>query len=289
MTGYGKSEESFESRKYTIEMRSVNNRFCEISFKYPKYLFTKDLELKEIIKQRITRGKINVSINIENGINNDLNLEVNKDAVKGYLKILKSLKKSIGSKEKVKLDHLLDFSDVFTSTQSREVNKNEYAFICNLLNEAIDDLMEMKVKEGDYLKDDMLNRINLIDKEIKIITELGKKRIPEEKKILKEKVDSLLEDRSIVDDKRLELEFTLLADKLDITEECIRLGSHIQYFKECIDSDKQTGRRLNFLLQEMNREINTISSKILDSNISQKVTIMKEELEKIREQIQNVE
>ncbi len=289
MTGFGKAEESYEGRRYSVEIRSVNNRFCEISIKYPRYLISKDIELKEIVKQKISRGKININLNIENGFNNELNLIVNKNAIKGYLKILKSLKKTIGSKEKIRLDHLLNFSDVFKSKQDDEVSDSEYTFICKLLNDAIDDLMKMKTKEGDFIKNDTLKRIDLISNEIGIITELGKKRIPEAKKVLMEKVKNLIEDDSVINEKRLELELMLLSDKLDITEECIRLDSHIQYFRECIDSEKQAGRRLNFLLQEMYREVNTISSKIMDSEISQKSTVIKEELEKIREQIQNVE
>ena len=109
MTGFGKAEDNFNGKKYSIEIRSVNNRFCEISFKYPKYLFSRDIELKEIIKQRISRGKININLNIENGSDSDLNLIVNKEAIKSYLKILKSLKKTIGTKEKIRLDHLLNF------------------------------------------------------------------------------------------------------------------------------------------------------------------------------------
>ena len=289
MTGFGKAENNFNGKKYSIEIRSVNNRFCEISFKYPKYLFSRDIELKEIIKQKISRGKINVNLNIENGSDSDLNLIVNKEATKSYLKILKSLKKTIGTKEKIRLDHLLNFSDVFTTQQEQDIDEKEYVFICGLLNNAIDDLMNMKKKEGDFIRRDIVKRIDLIESETSVVNNLSRERIPRAKELFKEKVRSVIEDQSIIDEKRLELELTLLSDKLDVTEECTRLKSHISYFRECIDSEKPMGRRLNFLLQEMNREVNTIASKIMDSEISQKATILKEELEKIREQIQNVE
>ena len=289
MTGFGRAEDSFDGRKYSIEIRSVNNRFCETSFKYPKFLFSRDFELKEIIKQKISRGKININLNIENGSDSDLNLIVNKEATKSYLKILKSLKKTIGTKEKIRLDHLLNFSDVFTTQQEQDIDEKEYVFICELLNNAIDDLMNMKKKEGDFIRRDIVKRIDLIEKETSVVNDLSRERIPRAKELFKEKVRSVIEDQSIIDEKRLELELTLLSDKLDVTEECTRLKSHISYFRECIDSEKPMGRRLNFLLQEMNREVNTIASKIMDSEISQKATILKEELEKIREQIQNVE
>ena len=289
MTGFGKAENNFNGKKYSIEIRSVNNRFCEISFKYPKYLFSRDIELKEIIKQKISRGKINVNLNIENGSDSDLNLIVNKEATKSYLKILKSLKKTIGTKEKIRLDHLLNFSDVFTTQQEQDIDEKEYVFICDLLSDAIDDLMKMKKKEGDFIRKDILERIDLIESETTVVSDLSRERIPRAKEIFREKVRSVIENQSIIDEKRLELELILLSDKLDVTEECTRLKSHISYFRECIDSEKPMGRRLNFLLQEMNREVNTIASKIMDSEISQKATLLKEELEKIREQIQNVE
>ena len=289
MTGFGRAEDSFDGKKYSIEIRSVNNRFCETSFKYPKFLFSRDFELKEIIKQKISRGKININLNIENGSDSDLNLIVNKEATKSYLKILKSLKKTIGTKEKIRLDHLLNFSDVFTTQQEQDIDEKEYVFICGLLNNAIDDLMNMKKKEGDFIRRDIVKRIDLIESETSVVNNLSRERIPRAKELFKEKVRSVIEDQSIIDEKRLELELTLLSDKLDVTEECTRLKSHISYFRECIDSEKPMGRRLNFLLQEMNREVNTIASKIMDSEISQKATILKEELEKIREQIQNVE
>jgi len=289
MTGFGKAEDNFNGKKYSIEIRSVNNRFCEISFKYPKYLFSRDIELKEIIKQRISRGKINISLNIENGSDSDLNLVVNKEATKSYLKILKSLKKTIGTKEKIRLDHLLNFSDVFKTQQEQDIDEKEYVFICNLLSDTIDDLMKMKKKEGDFIRKDISKRIDLIERETIVVSDLSRERIPRAKDIFREKVRSVIENQSIIDEKRLELELILLSDKLDVTEECTRLKSHISYFRECIDSEKPMGRRLNFLLQEMNREVNTIASKIMDSEISQKATLLKEELEKIREQIQNVE
>jgi uncharacterized protein (TIGR00255 family) len=267
----------------------VNNRFCEISFKYPKYLFSRDIELKEIIKQRISRGKININLNIENGSDSDLNLVVNKEATKSYLKILKLLKKTIGTKEKIRLDHILNFSDVFTTQQEQDIDEKEYVFICDLLSDTIDDLMKMKKKEGDFIKKDISERIDLIESETIVVSDLSRERIPRAKEIFREKVRSVIENQSIIDEKRLELELILLSDKLDVTEECTRLKSHISYFRECIDSEKPMGRRLNFLLQEMNREVNTIASKIMDSEISQKATLLKEELEKIREQIQNVE
>jgi uncharacterized protein (TIGR00255 family) len=289
MTGFGKSEGVYENRHYTIEIRSVNSRFCEISFRYPKNLTPKDLELKEIVRQKITRGKIFVSVSLNNNGDNKLNLSVNKDIVKEYLNILKNIKKTIGSKEKIKIEHLLHFSEVLSAEQSEEISDDEYQFVCNLLKQAIDDTIVMKKKEGDFLKKDIFGRLDIIEKDVDDIFETGKSKLPLVRNKVAERISQFLEDKTILDEKRLELETVLLLEKLDITEECVRLKSHIKYFRDCANSNEHAGRRLNFLIQEYNREINTIASKAMDAEISQKASYLKEEIEKIREQIQNIE
>ncbi len=289
MTGFGKAEENFENKKYVIEIRSVNSRFAEISFKYPKYISSKDNELKDILRQKISRGKVNVFLNIENGTSVQNNLTIDPENLKSYTKILKSIRKEIGSKEKIRLEHILHFSEILTTEASGDISEEEFNFIKNLLNTAIEDLIEMKRKEGNFIKDDMQSRINLIYTENEIIREISAKRVPQERMRIKEKIDSLISDKSKIDENRLEMELILISEKIDITEESIRLNSHLKFFTECVESKENSGRRLNFLLQEMNREINTMASKSMDAEISQRVSLLKEELEKIREQIQNVE
>lgn len=289
MTGYGKSEGTFGKKKYYFEIRSVNSRFCEITFKYPKFLASKDFELKEIVRKKISRGKININLTVDDenaGINN---LKTDENLIKEYYNLLKKVNDIIGSKDEIKIEHILSFTDLFTTDTAEEIKEEEYAFICNLLNAALDDMMKMKIKEGDSLKKDILERIKFIDKESNTIAKLSKERIKAERDRLIEKVNSLLSDKKIMDENRLELEVILLADKIDITEEVIRLKSHDKYFVEYAKSPELAGRRLNFLIQEINREVNTIASKSLDAEISQKAAVMKEELEKVREQLQNVE
>jgi uncharacterized protein (TIGR00255 family) len=289
MTGFGKSEGVYENKHYTIEIRSVNSRFCELSFRYPKNLTPKDLELKDIVRQKITRGKIYVGIILNNNGDNKLNLSVNKAVVKEYLSILKNIKKTIGSKEKIKIEHLLHFSEVLSAEQTEEINDDEYKFVCDLLKEAIKDVSVMKMKEGDFLKKDIFERLSIIEKEVDVIFETGKSKLPLVRNKVGERINQFLEDKTILDEKRLELETVILLERLDITEECVRLKSHIKYFRECSNSNEFAGRRLNFLIQEFNREINTIASKAMDAEISQKASYLKEEIEKIREQIQNIE
>lgn len=289
MTGFGKAEGIFENKHFTIEIRSVNSRFLEIAFKYPKNLTPKDLELKEIVRKKLTRGKIFVSISLNNNGDSKLSLSVNKDIVKEYYSILKDIRKAIGSKEKIKIDHLLHFSEVLSAEQSEEIGDEEYSFVCSMLNNALDDISIMKKKEGDYLQKDILERLDTIEKEIDNIFEKGKSMLPLIRTKVSERISQFLEDKSILDEKRLELETIMLLEKLDITEECVRLKSHLKYFRDCAGSNEYAGRRLNFLIQEFNREINTIASKASDAEISQMASYLKEEIEKIREQIQNIE
>ena len=289
MTGFGKAEGTFKKKKFSIEIRSVNNRFCEISMRYPKFLSSKDFELKEIVRKKISRGKITININSEEGNPDASEFNVDEIQIRDNYKLLTSIKKIIGSKEEINLGHILSFTNILGSEQSAEVDKDEFKFICSLLNEAVNDLGKMKVKEGNSLNKDILERIKFIEKESERISKLSAGRAALERKRILTKVESLLKDKKIIDEKRLELEVILLSEKIDITEEIIRLKSHTKYFIEYAKSDELAGRRLNFLIQEINREINTIASKSLDADVSQKASVLKEELEKIREQLQNVE
>lgn len=289
MTGFGRAEGTYGKKKYSIEIRTVNNRFCEISFKYPRYLATKDFELKEIVRKKISRGKISINLNVESNDNEIINLNVDEKLIKEYIGLLKKVNGLIGSNEEIKIEHLLSFTDLFSADKAGDISEDEYGFICKLLNKALDDLIKMKIKEGDSLKKDVLDRIKFIDKESAVISKLSKARVETERKRLLKRVELLLSDKKILDENRLEIEVILLSDKIDITEEVIRLKSHTKYFIEYTKSEELAGRRLNFLIQEINREINTIASKSLDAEISQRAAVMKEELEKIREQLQNVE
>lgn len=289
MTGFGAAEDNFKKSKYTIEIRSINSRFCEISLKYPKYLYSKEFELKEAIRKNISRGKLNVNINRESSDERGGNLTLNDASVKEYIVLLKTLRKKINSKEKIRLDHVLHFNEFLMKDTESEIDAEEFTFIVKLLEKALEDLGVMKRKEGKYLEEDVLKRIDFIENENNEIISLGKANTDIEKQKFYEKLASLVIDKNVIDDKRLELEIAIMLEKMDITEECVRLQSHLKFFRESVNSNENAGRKLNFLMQEMNREINTIASKAMDADISQKVSVLKEELEKIREQIQNIE
>jgi len=290
MTGYGKAEEVKNGVKYLVELRSVNSRFSEVLLKCPKHIYTKEYEIREIIKKEISRGKISVLINVDSSdVVNNAAVMLDEESLKTQLEILKRIKKKMNSKEKLKLEHVLAFSDYFIKDNEDAVDEEEFALVTKLIKLALENMFEMKRREGAFLEKDIVERVNVLDVESKKIIELSKERITEEKRVFNEKLSAFLTDRNILDEKRLEFELALLTERMDITEECVRLKSHIEFFIDSVNSNENVGRRLNFLLQEMNREINTIASKASDAVISQKVSLLKEELEKIREQIQNIE
>ena len=289
MTGFGKSEGSYKGRKYYVEIRSVNNRYSDLSLRYPRQFASYDFELKEIVKKKISRGKISVNITAESQETAIGNLNLDSVLIKKYAEELNKINSLIGSDEKVRLEHILRLAEMSSPEVSTESDESEKIFLFKLVDKAVEDLNNMKKKEGDALKKDIIERINFIKKDSEIITKLSSSKTSVLRKKLKDKINNLLSDNKLIDESRLETEIILYAERIDITEELIRLKSHIKYFTDNIKSSELSGRRLNFLTQEINREVNTISSKSMDAEISQRGAVMKEELEKIREQLQNVE
>jgi uncharacterized protein (TIGR00255 family) len=271
-----------------VEMRSINSKFLEITTRLPVMFLEKEAELKEIIGKSVSRGKLYVTVTIEKNSQGEINLQVQPDIVKHYYDLLMQMKKSAGIKEDIKIEHLLKFSEIFKADENAEL-ASYWEDVKKVISLALKDLYNMKMREGKILEKDILSRINFIDKNLAAVTKISDKNIKDAKKKLIAKVESLIQDKTVIDNNRLELEIVMLTDKMDITEEVIRAKSHLEYFKMNMKENGLSGRRLNFLVQEINREINTIASKSNNSSISQAVVEMKEELEKIKEQLQNVE
>ncbi len=288
MTGFGKGEASAKGVSFSVELRSVNNRFLEISTRAPKTISQRENEIKEIIRSKISRGKISLNAAKEDDSNNELAISVDKKRVKEIHAVLEQLRKTTKIKEPVTLEHLLHFSEIF-ETKEVEEDETEWKVFQQALTKAVSSLKTMREKEGAELARDSKERVQKINKYIDTVEQLSKKRIPEERKRLLEKVEQLIEDKSIINTQRLELEIAILSEKLDVTEECVRFRSHNKFFLEALQSKESEGRKLNFLIQEMNREANTIGSKCNDVEIAHIVVSIKEELEKIREQLQNIE
>jgi uncharacterized protein (TIGR00255 family) len=191
--------------------------------------------------------------------------------------------------ERVKLEHLLTFSDVLEPVDEEETDETEWELMQESIRQALESLNAMRAQEGSELAADLEKRIRWMDETLNEVEKLSKERIPEERINLHERISELVEDKFVIDQNRLELEIALLVDKLDITEECVRYRSHNKYFLEALNKNEAAGRKLNFLVQEMNREANTIGSKSSDATIAHLIVGLKEELEKIREQLQNIE
>jgi len=289
MTGYGRGEESKGGVIATAEIRGVNSRFLEVNTKLPSALVLRESALKEIVRSKISRGKVTVSIFFEYKNEAEIPVRINRNAAKAYYKLLGELRKSLNLKEKVSLAHLLKFSEIFESLENDETSEEEWRLAERALLKALEEFNNMRQKEGRELMKDLRQRIGSVSHDIDAVERLSKDHIPVERTRLQQRLQELLQDKSVIDTKRLELEVALLADKLDVTEECVRFRSHNKFFLEALTNEEATGRKLNFLTQEMNREANTIGSKSNDAEITHLVVHVKEELEKIREQLQNIE
>jgi uncharacterized protein (TIGR00255 family) len=288
MTGYGKGVAENGKISIEVEVKSVNSRYLDIFIKLPNSLMNKDYELREIIKSKIRRGKLTVVTQLRvNGIEEELP-SLDKVKLKNQLAIIKEIKKSAKLKDKLKLEHLLFNKDIYTTTDL-SISETEFELLRKALDDSLKQLLKMKKAEGEELEKDLLERLNDIEKYLGEIEEEAKSRgIKEFQDKLRERVRMLLDGHQ-ADNDRLELELAIMADKADITEESVRLRSHIKFFRESLKNDSEPGRKVNFICQELNREANTISSKSISTTITHKAVRIKEEIEKIREQIQNIE
>ena len=288
MTGFGRASKNLKNQTINVELRSVNSKYLEIASRLPVILMDKEPEIKELIGKSISRGKIYVSVSVEKKSDREINLRVQPEIIKEYYALLNQIKKTIKIKEDIKIEHLLKFSEIFKADDNDEL-KDYWEDVKKVIQQGTKDLYAMKLREGKILEKDIVKRINIMEKKLGTVIKISNNNIKEAKKKLMGKVTNLLTDKSVIDNNRLEFELVMLTDKMDITEEVIRAKSHLEYFKKNMKEAELSGRRLNFLVQEINREINTIASKSSSSAISQAVVEMKEELEKVKEQLQNVE
>ena len=287
MTGYGKGSTSKNKISVEAEVKSVNSRFFETSLKLPTILSPYDYEIREFIKTKVQRGKLSVVIHFKkDGVENGF-VSIDDKKLANHLSLIRKIKKAAVIKEEIKLEHLLSSKELFVS-QETELSKAEFELVKVALTTALDKLVSMKKKEGTELAKDLSLRIENIGKIVSQIEVEYKKNIKDYYGKLKLRISELLGNAELNED-RLNMELALIADRADITEESVRLRSHLKFFKESIKDEKEPGKKLNFLCQEMNRETNTISSKSISTSIIHSSVLIKEEIEKLREQIQNIE
>ncbi len=287
MTGLGLGEVTHNGSTVQVEVKSVNNRFLEVSCRVPTFLSKYERAVREVIRSRVHRGKIYITITLHGENDGSLDISVNRNMVKAVTRLLNELRECAGIAHELTLDHILKFSEVFEPLYEQEESQGVWLHVEKALHLALDDLKKMRSQEGETLARDILQRTAMIDQQLKRIEENAGKNLEMIREKLKSRLQDLMEES--VDTDRVYMEIALLTDKMDLTEECVRLKSHNQLFQKTIEKDECVGKRLNFILQEMNREANTISSKACSAEISQIVVFIKEEIEKIREQVQNLE
>ena len=287
MTGFGRASLESNGKNYIIEIKTVNNKYRDITVKSPKRLsFTED-KIRKQIANRITRGKVEVSVSFFDFSNKSKNVVLNKEVAKEYIKQLREIADENNLSENISVVEIAKLPDILNSIDSD--NDEEIASeALQCLNMALDSLIEMRKAEGENIKQDLLVRIervkNLVDK----IAENSKGIVEEYVSKLEKRIKEILKT-DVVDENRIAQEAVIYADKTSIEEELTRLNSHIVQFKELVNSDGPVGKKLDFMIQEMNRETNTIGSKAGSGEITKAVIDLKVELEDIREQIQNIE
>jgi len=289
MTGFGRGELRNDDGELFAEVRSVNNRFLDVQIKLPRNYFHYEQEVKNIIRNYVTRGRISVFVSLKtNNEENGIGLSVNREPARVYWKLINQLKKEFKIRGRIKLEHLLQFPDIITYEDNYGANEAIWQSIQKVLIIALGNLQVMRKREGQELAQDLIRRIQSLNNRIDQIEKISAGRTGEELDKLRQRIKEILSVEG-VDESRLETEIALMINRIDVTEECVRFRSHNKVFLEIMDADESAGRKLNFLLQEMTREANTIGAKANHADIAHLVVEIKEEVEKIREQVQNIE
>ncbi len=291
MTGFGRCQKLIDGREFTVEIKSVNHRYFEFSSKIRgSYGFLED-KLKALVSERVSRGKVDLYLYIDNSGSDAQEVKVNTALAEGYLKALKEVSKvssSLGVPDDIKLSSLIRFSDIFSVEKPKEDEEELWRMVSEVVGVALDDFIRMREAEGDRLKSDLILRIETIRDHVAEVEKLVPKATEDYRNKLYGRLCEVLEDRNI-DEQRIMLEAAIFSEKTATNEETVRLRSHLSQFVSIISSGDASGRKLDFLVQEINREVNTIGSKCQNIEISRIVIELKSEIEKIREQIQNLE
>jgi len=289
MTGFGRSDGQNEDLNCKVEIRSVNNRFIEINTRLQRNLQLLEAPLKKLVKSRCARGSFDVTITLEktNGNASNVVIAPNLSLASQYLEAFNQIKQELGLSGEIDINSVLAQRDV-VKVEAEQTDPNKEKLIFETVDLALTSLLEMRQEEGHNLQADISNRLIEIAKHGDIIRGRQPVVLQEYKDRLKERIQ-ILNDGVELDTLRLAQETALMADRCDVTEEIIRLKSHLEQFQKLLDSDQPVGRKLEFITQEINREVNTIGSKTIDTTVSQSVIEMKSDLEKIREQLQNIE
>jgi len=289
MTGYGRGEYENDLYRVKIEMKSLNHRYNDINIKLPRHILYLEEHIKKVITKYIYRGKIDVFINLEYISDSPLEVKVDLPLAKSYKLALDSLCKELVIDEDVSLDHLINIPDIITTERKGVDEEAILDCLDHALEMALENIVKMRESEGNILKQDILSKLANLDRYLDRIEKRAPRLVLEYEERLRERIEELLDVSNELDEDRLNNEIAYFIDKKGIDEEIVRLESHIKQLESILEEEGAIGRKLDFLIQEFNREINTIGSKSNDEEISKHVIEFKAELERIREQVQNIE
>ena len=288
MTGYGLGEAVLNGKKFTVEIRSVNHRYSDINIRMPRTMNYLEENVKNFLKDRISRGKIDVFISFESTSGDDYEISLNESLAEAYVKALKKIKENNDVIDDISVSLISKFPDVITINKKEDDKDFLWGLLEKSLIEAFNAFILMREKEGSKLQKDLLEKSLKLEEHLSVIKERSPYLVQEYKIKLEKRLQEILPNHSL-DENRIAVEVALFADKCSIDEEIVRLESHISQFRDIITTEDVVGRKLDFLAQEMNREVNAIGSKANDLQITHSVVELKSEIEKIREQIQNLE
>lgn len=288
MTGFGRCEVQKDSRKFTVELKSVNHRYLDVNIRMPKKLNFFETAIRTLLKSYANRGKVDIFITYEDLSQAQVSVKYNAALAAEYLKYLKQMEDEFGLENDVRVSTLSRYPEVFTMEEQSEDEEELWNGLKEALEGAFGQFVETRKTEGENLKEDILSKLDLLSEQIGYIEERSPQIVAEYRAKLEDKMKELLADTQI-EESRIAAEVILFADKICTDEEVVRLKSHISHMRNTLEEQDEIGRKLDFIAQEMNREANTILSKANDIEVSDRAISLKTEIEKIREQIQNIE
>lgn len=288
MTGFGRSEIVKGNRKISVEIKSVNHRYLEAGIKMPKKLNVLESRMRDLLKKYATRGKIDIFINYEDDSESQVNLKFNQNIADEYMAIFNNMSEKYNLKNDMTVGGLARFPEVITMDEVQEDEEELWHFIEEAMKAALEQFVNTRILEGENLKKDLLGKLDHMEELVAFVEKRSPEIMKEYRSKLESKVKELLGDTTI-DESRIATEVIIYADKICVDEETVRLRSHIEHARKCLNEEGGIGRKMDFIAQEMNREANTTLSKANDIEISNAAIDLKTEIEKVREQIQNIE
>ena len=288
MTGYGRQEALVSGKKILVEIRSVNQRFTDYNIKLPRHLVFMEDKVRNYASEWITRGKVDIYISVDSYDEADKNVTLNTALAKNYIEVLRQLRNECDLRDDISVMGVARFTDIFKTERKEEDEDAVWNDVKSVMKDAMESFAAMRSREGERIEKDLTERIEYMKTLAEKIDERSPQTVEEYRERLYSKIKEVLEDKNI-DENRILTEVAIFADKIAVNEETVRLGSHFEEFYNIIGSGEPAGRKLDFLIQEINREVNTIGSKAQDIEIAKLVVTLKGEIEKLREQVQNIE